>query len=121
MTRTLFLVFHCVYTFTQVIHTEFIKVAHTENSAFKSLSKMSQEEAAAAIIIALISKKNKSRKKRQQRKVGMKPRLERRKNLRFYQTLLAELQLEDEYLRMTFENFEEIFQLTKDGITKENT
>ena len=40
--------------------------------------------------------------------------------------LLAEMWLEDEYdynilLRMTSENFEEIFQLIKDDITKENT
>ena len=40
--------------------------------------------------------------------------------------LLAEMRLEDEYnynilLRITSENFEEIFQLIKDGITKENT
>ena len=40
--------------------------------------------------------------------------------------LLAEMRLEDEYnynilLRMTSENFEEIFQLIKDNITKENT
>ena len=40
--------------------------------------------------------------------------------------LLVEMRLEDEYnssllLRMTSENFEEIFQLTKDHITKENT
>ena len=42
------------------------------------------------------------------------------------ETLLAGLQLEDEcnykdYLRMTSENFEEIFQLIKDDIRKENT
>ena len=41
-------------------------------------------------------------------------------------TLLAELRLEEEYnynilLRMTSENFEEIFQLIKDDIPKENT
>ena len=52
--------------------------------------------------------------------------IKRRKALEFYETLLAELLLEDEYnyniiLRMTSENFEEIFQLTKDDITKENT
>ena len=40
--------------------------------------------------------------------------------------LLAEMQLEVEYnysilLRRTSENFEEIFQLIKDHITKENT
>ena len=55
----------------------------------------------------------------------MKPWLKRRKNLGFYETLLAELRSEDEcnykdYLQMTSENFEEIFQLTNDNI-KENT
>ena len=56
----------------------------------------------------------------------MKPWLKRRKNLEYYETLLPELRLEDEHnykilLRMTSENFEEIFQLIKDDITKENT
>ena len=55
--------FYCVYTFMQVVHTEFIK-SRTEYPAFKSLSKMSQQQAAAAVIIALFSEKNKSRKKR---------------------------------------------------------
>ena len=46
----------------------------------------------------------------------MKPWLKRRKKLEFYETLLAELPLEDEYnynilLRMTSANFEETFQL----------
>ena len=82
---------------------------------------MIQEQATAAVIIALTSENNKSRKKRKKR-VCVKPWLKRRKNLEFYQTLPAELQLEDEYnyniiLRMTSENFEEIFQLIKDDIT----
>ena len=56
----------------------------------------------------------------------MKAWLKRRKNLEFYGTLLAELRLEEEYnynilLRMTSENFEEIFQLIKDDIPEENT
>ena len=56
----------------------------------------------------------------------MKPWLKRRKNVRFYEFLHAELELEDKcdyqnYLRMTSENISEIFQLIKDGITKENT
>ena len=83
---------------------------------------MIQEQATAAVIIALTSENNKSRKKRKKR-VCVKPWLKRRKNLEFYETLPAELQLEDEYnyniiLRMTSENFEEIFQLIKDDITK---
>ena len=46
----------------------------------------------------------------------MKPWLKRRKNLEFYEALLAELWLEYEYnynilLQMTSENFEKIFQL----------
>ena len=56
----------------------------------------------------------------------MKPWLKRRKDLDFYETLLAEQWLEDKYnenilLRMTSENFEDIFQLIKDKITKGNT
>ena len=55
----------------------------------------------------------------------MKPWLKRRKNLEFYETLLAELRLEYVYnnnilLRMTSENFVKIFQLIKGDITKEN-
>ena len=75
---------------------------------------MIQEQAAAAVIIALISEKNKSRKKRQKRRVCVKPWIKRRKNLGFYETLLAELWIEDKYnyknyLQMTSENFEDIF------------
>ena len=56
----------------------------------------------------------------------MKPCLKRRKNLEFYETLLAELWLEDKHnynilLQMTSENLKEIFQLIKDDITKQNT
>ena len=63
--------------------------------------------------------------KREKRKICVKPLLKRRKNLEFYETLVAELRLEDErnyniVLRMTSENFEEIFQLIKEDITKEN-
>ena len=52
--------------------------------------------------------------------------LKEEKNLGFYETLLAELRLEDEHncnilLRMTSENFEEIFQFINEDITKENT
>ena len=56
----------------------------------------------------------------------MKPWLKRRQSLGIYETPLAGFQLEDEcnyknYLRMTSENFEGIFQLIKDDIRKENT
>ena len=56
----------------------------------------------------------------------MKPWLNRRKDLELYGTLLAELRLEEECnynisLRMTSENFEDIFQPIKDDIPKENT
>ena len=55
----------------------------------------------------------------------MKAWLKRRKKLELYGNLLAELRLE-EYnynilLRMTSENFEEMFQLIKDEIPKETT
>ena len=54
----------------------------------------------------------------------MKPWLKRRKNLEFYETLLAELLLEEEYnyniiLQMTSKNHEELFQQIKDDIPKE--
>ena len=86
-------------------------LVRTEYSAFKCLSKISQEQAAAVVIIALISEKNKSREKRKKRKVGLEPWLKRRKNLGFYETLLPELWLEHEYnyknyLQMTSVNFE---------------
>ena len=118
--------FHCAYTTTQVVHTEFRKVVLTEYSAFESSSKMIQEQAAVAVIIALISKKNKSREKRKKRRVCTKPWFKRRKNLEFYKTLLAELWLKDEHnynilLWPISDNFREIFQQIKDNITKENT
>ena len=52
--------------------------------------------------------------------------LKEEKSLGSYETLLTELRLEYEYnysilLRMTSEKFQEIFQLTNDDITKENT
>ena len=98
----------CVYLSKQVVHTELIKVVNPEDSAFKSLSKMSHEPVVTAVITALMSEKNKSRKKRQKIKVDMKARLKRKKNLGFYETLIEGLQLEDEsnksYLRMTSEN-----------------
>ena len=56
----------------------------------------------------------------------MKPWLKRRKTLESFETLLAEPRLEDEYsynilLRMTSEDFDEMFNLIKDDITKDNT
>ena len=108
MTHNRFTDSRCVYLSKQVVHTELIKVVRPEDSAFKSLSKMSHEPAVTAVITALMSEKNKSRKKRQKIKVDMKPRLKRKKNLGFYETLIEGLQLEDEsnksYLRMTSEN-----------------
>ena len=52
--------------------------------------------------------------KEKKRRVYVKAWLKRRKNLELYGTVLAELRLEEEYnynivLRMTSENFEEIF------------
>ena len=58
---------------------------------------MIQEQAAAGVIVALIFEKNKSREKREKRRVCVKPWLKRRKKIGFYEILLAELRLEDEY------------------------
>ena len=57
--------------------------------------------------------------------ISVKPWLKRRKNWEFHEPLLAELPLEEEHnynilLQMTSENSEEIFQLIKDDIPKEN-
>ena len=110
-----------------MLHTyRVIKFVHTAYSIFRSLNTISEKQAAAATIIALLLKKKKKRKSRQKRKVWVKPWLKRRRSLGVYETLLAELWLEDEcnyknYLRMTSENFEEIFQLIKYDIRKENT
>ena len=51
------------------VDTEFIKVVHTEYSAFKNLIKMSEKKGAAAIIIGLISKKA-SQGKRDKKSLG---------------------------------------------------
>ena len=66
------------------------------------------------------------KKKERKKEIFVKAWLKRRKNLELYGTLLVELRLEQEYnysilLRMTSEHFEEIFQLIKDDILKENT
>ena len=66
---------------------------------------MIQEQAAAVTIIALISEKSKSREKRQKGRVCVKTWLKRRKNIGFYETLLAEMRLEDEYnYKILFKN-----------------
>ena len=122
MTQNRFSNFNCVCTIIQVVHIVFMKVDLSEYSAFKSSSKMIQKQTAVAAVIALISEKNKSSVKGKKRRICVKPWLKLGLN---YETLLAELRLEDGHnynilLRMTSENFEEIFQLIKDDITKEN-
>ena len=107
--------FYSVYTIVQVVHTKSIKVVLADYSAFRSSSKMIEERAAAAV-----------KEKEKKRKVYGEPCLKKRKNVEFYGTLLVELSLEEEHnynilLRMTSENFEEIFQLIKDNRLKENT
>ena len=62
---------------------------------------------------------------REKRQVYLKHWLKRRKNLGFYETVFAKLRLGDDYnektyLRMALKNLEEIFQLIKDDITREN-
>ena len=68
MTQNRFTDSRCVYLSKQAVHTELIKVVRPDDSAFKSLSKVSHEPAVTAVITALMSEKNKSRKKRQKRK-----------------------------------------------------
>ena len=118
--------FKFLWPFIQGVHIKFIKIVLKDYSAFRCSSKTISEQATPALIIALISEKNKSRKKEKKRRICVKPWLKRKKNLEFYETLLAKLHLEEEYshnilLRMISESFEEIFQLIKDDIPKENT
>ena len=88
---------------------------------------MIQEQAVAAVVIALAKSREKQvKEKRKKGRVSVRPWLKRRKNSEFYETLLADLSLEEEsnyktLLRMTSENSEEIFQLIKDNTPKENT
>ena len=66
------------------------------------------------------------KEKERKKEVYVKAWLKRRKNLELYGTLLAELQLEEEYnynilLHLTSENFEQILQLIKDDIPNKKT
>ena len=63
MTQNRFTDSPCVYLSKQVVHTELIKVVHPEDSAFKSLSKMSHEPAVTAVITALMSEKKQVKEK----------------------------------------------------------
>ena len=88
---------------------------------------MIQKQAVAAVVIALAKSREKQvKEKRKKWRVSVRPSLKWKKNSEFYETLLADLWLEEErnyktLLRMTSENSEEIFQLTKDNTPKENT
>ena len=68
----------------------------------------------------------KVKEKERKKKSLCKTLARKKKKIRFYETLFAEVRLEvaynyKNYLRMASENFEEIFQLMKNHITKENT
>ena len=63
MTHNRFTDSRCVYLSKQVVHTELIKVVHPEDSAFKSLGKMSHEPAVTAVITALMSEKKQVKEK----------------------------------------------------------
>ena len=79
--------------------------------------------AASAIIIAVFTKRKREKRKRAE---WVKPWIVRRSQLGAYDTLLSELQIEEEseyknYLRMSPECFDELFDLVKIDITKQNT
>ena len=119
MTHNRFSNFHCVYTIIEVVHSQFKKVVVIEYSAFKSSSKVIQRKCCRSSYYCTNFREKQSKKKEKGR-VSVKPWLKRRKNLEYYETLLPELQLEDEYnynilLQMTSENVGEIFQLIKDN------
>ena len=101
--------------------TKFERVVLTDYSAFKSSSKMIPKQAAPAVIIALIPEKNKSSKKRKKRRVSVKPSLKKKKFRILLNSACGTGLEEYNYnilLRMTSENFEEIFQLIKDEYLK---
>ena len=105
-----------VYTIIQVVHTKFIKL----------FLQIIQPSAVQAKWFKNKLQQQQVKEKEKKRRVYVKPWLKRRKNWELYGTLLAELRLEEEYnynilLRMTSENFEEIFQLIKNNIPKDNT
>ena len=66
MTDNRFSDFHCVYTFMQVVHTEFIKVVRTDYSAIKSINKMSQDKTVAEVIFSTNSRENQKRKNKKE-------------------------------------------------------
>ena len=84
---------------------------------------MSQEQAAAAVNVAITSDKNRQRKTRKKKERPVRNwGFKEGKNVGFYETLLAELGLEEEYsykkyLWMTSKNFAEISQLMRGDIT----
>ena len=91
-----------VYIIIQVVHTKFKKVVLTDYSVFRTSSKMIEEQTLQV------------KEKEKKRRVYVKPWLKRRKNVKLYRTLLAELPFEEEYnynilLRMTSDIFEETF------------
>ena len=115
MTHNRFSDFHCFYTIIQVVHTEFSKSCSyrlfTEavvcrcsvKKVFLKMSQNSQENACARVSLLInlqmiciqpsrvqeISFKYKLQR--------VKPWYKRRKKFGFYETMLAELQLEDKY------------------------
>ena len=77
--------------------------------------------AAATTILAVIVKRRKQKKRK--RSVWVKPWLERRATVVVYGSLLQELRREEiesfnNYLRMSLDNFEELFHLIEADITK---
>ena len=80
-------------------HTNFSYEVHkTCSYRVFSIHEFKQDNSrTAAVIITLIFEKNKSRKNRKKRKVCTKPWVKTGKNLKFYETLIAELRLKDEY------------------------
>ena len=112
----------------QVVHTEFIKVSLTYRVFNLQVFKQndSRTSCSSSDYCANFQKKQVTEKEKKKGEVSVQPWLKRIKNLEFYETLHAELRLEDNYnydiiLRITSENFEKLFYLIKDDRTKENS
>ena len=118
MTHNRLLIFlRRVYIIIQVVYTKFIKVVLFSLQEFKQID--SRTSCSSSNYCTNFREKKLRKKRKKKKYLCEKPWLKRRKNLEFYETLLAELLLEEEHnyiilLRMTSENFEEIIQLIKD-------
>ena len=89
--------FNCIYTIIQVVHTEFTKVVLTVYSVFQKFKQNDSRTSCTSSNYCTNFQEKQVKEKETKKKVCVKPWLKRRKKFGFYETLLAERQLEVEY------------------------